>query len=98
MKQVLQEYLDDKEHKLRSNINDQALGIFLWGFITGALFSYTSLLPFILGTAFGIAALRKNPYMSNYIIDRCTTVIQNGQAILREQYQIETAKRAVDTV
>ncbi len=79
MKELLREYLDDKEHKLRENINDSALGIFVWGFIMGALFSYTSLLPFVLGTAFGIAALRKNPYMTEYVIEKCTSVIQNGR-------------------
>jgi len=84
IKKLFDDYLDDKEHKLRANINDNALGIFLWGFIMGALFSYTSLLPFVLGTAFGMAAVRKNPYLSNYIIEKCVYVIQNGQAIINK--------------
>ena len=78
IKQILKEFYEQKEKNVDSIIIDRTLGIFIWGFLVGALFSYLSILPFILGIVLGIFIVRKNSFWINPIIEKFINIINNG--------------------
>ncbi len=60
LKAVLREYLDEKTHAQTTALAANALSIWLWGFMCGYVFSYTSLVPVLIGLIAGFGIARKN--------------------------------------
>ena len=77
LKLILKEFIEQKEKNIDNIIIERTLGIFIWGFIIGALFSYISLLPFFIGLIIGIIIIKKNPFMVNIFIDKFINLINN---------------------
>jgi membrane protein YqaA with SNARE-associated domain len=70
LKSTIKEYLADRQAEYEAGHADRATGIFLWGFVIGALFSYMSILPLTIGVVIGVLVVKKNPLMINAAIDR----------------------------
>jgi hypothetical protein len=68
IKQVLHDYLELKQTRMELQVIQGTMGIFLWGFMCGVIFSYTSLLSLMVGTCLGYAIAVKNvPWMMQNI-------------------------------
>lgn len=78
IKNLLTDFYDKKEKQIENLIIDRSLGIFFWGFIIGALFSYVSLLPLTIGLIFGITITKKNPLMLNTFLDKMIDLMMGG--------------------
>ena len=70
IKSLIKEYNDQKLKELNDNIQKYFCSIFLYGFICGALFSYTSLFPVTIGIIIGGVIVKKDIPIVNYIIDK----------------------------
>ena len=85
LKSLLTEFYGEKEQKIEGLLLEKTMGVFFWGFILGALFSYMSLLPFTMGLIFGVSVVKKNPLMINTIIDRTINIINAGKTTLYDR-------------
>jgi len=85
LKLLLTEFYEKKEESIENILLDKTMGVFFWGFILGALFSYISFLPFVIGLIFGISIVKKNPLMINTIVDRIINIIVSGKNILYDR-------------
>ncbi len=88
LKNLLEDFYDKKEQRIENILLDKSMGVFFWGFILGALFSYMSLLPFSIGLIFGISIVKKNPLMINTIVDRAINIINSGKNTLHDKIGI----------
>jgi len=86
VKIILTEFYDKKEKNIENIIIERSLGIFIWGFIVGALFSYISILPFLIGLLIGISIVKNNPLMLNTFIDKFFDIIHNGKTTIFEKF------------
>jgi len=68
MEERMEKLLDSRDQKLYTSLSDKMVGIFIWGFLCGALFSYTSLLPCFIGIILGICVTKKYSFCVNYCI------------------------------
>ena len=66
------EYMNNNIHKINENI----AGIFLYGFITGIIASYSGLLPYFAGISSGIILVKKYDYIACYIVENCVNIFQ----------------------
>ena len=72
----IKKILDDHMHNNMKNINEQIGGIFLYGFITGVIASYSGLLSYLAGISTGIILSKKYEYISCYISKNAVIMFQ----------------------
>lgn len=51
----MNEYIVQREERLNSEISNNVTSIFVWGVLCGAVLSYVSLIPMLVGFAIGIS-------------------------------------------
>lgn len=85
LKILLKEYIEEKEYKLENELINRLIGIFLWGFILGCLFTYTSLMPLSIGMILGFSLAKKNIPFVNIILFRVLEFIEKGQKYMIRQ-------------
>lgn len=71
LKQIIKEYLDEKQQEISSNIST----IFLWGILTGIILSYTNLLSIIAGMSIGYIIAKKEIPFIDYAIIRTVAIL-----------------------
>lgn len=59
LRDLLRDYLHDREEALQSRVHSSYTSILLWGILIGIILSYTSLVPLCIGVVVGYS-LAKN--------------------------------------
>ena len=88
LRNALNDILEKKEQRVEQVILDRSIGIFFWGFLIGALFSYISIIPFFIGLVIGIFVVKKNPFMVNVLIEKIFKIVNNGKNGLQEKISV----------
>lgn len=73
IKQLFNDYMDANV----KNINEQISGIFIYGFITGIIASYSGFLPYGAGITTGIIICKKYDYMISYMSETAVSFFQS---------------------
>jgi hypothetical protein len=82
LKDIVKEYLSEKEEKLMNDINNRYLGIFMWGICMGTLISYTNLLSLSIGLFIGYSIAKKDIQIVHISITRVAWILEEGRRIL----------------
>ena len=72
IKKKVDEYMNNNIQ----NINENIGGIFLYGFITGVIASYSGLLPYFAGISSGIILVKKYDYVASYVVENFVNIFQ----------------------
>lgn len=76
VEEKIKKILNDHMYNNTKNINEQIGGIFLYGFITGIIASYSGLLSYLAGISTGIILSKKYDYISCYISKNAVDIFQ----------------------
>ena len=71
LKSTIKEYLDEKQVEISSHVAT----IFLWGFVSGMLFAYSSLASVTIGLAAGYALAKKDIPLLDFAIIKFSTYL-----------------------
>ena len=66
LKNIITEYMEEKNARLLSDIDNRYLGIFAFGVMSGALLAYSNLLPIIIGILTGYAIAKKEIHIIDH--------------------------------
>ena len=72
MRNLLDDYMVNNVKK----INERVGGVFLYGFMTGVIASYSGFISYIAGISTGIIIAKKYDYISYYISENCVELFQ----------------------
>ena len=66
LKNVITEYMEEKNTRLLSDIANRYVGIFIFGTMCGALLAYSNLLPITIGIAVGYSLAKKEIHIIDH--------------------------------
>ena len=70
--------LDSQLEQQLSTINERVAGVFLYGFISGVIMSYSGFLSYFAGIGTGVLITKKYEYISYQITEKASYLFQNG--------------------
>ena len=76
MNNNIKKLFDENMNNNIKNINEQISGVFLYGFITGVVASYSGFLSYGAGILTGIMVCKKYDYITSYIAEQSTLFYQ----------------------
>ena len=89
LKDIIKEYLTEKEDKLINDINNRYIGIFMWGISIGTLISYTNTLSLFVGISIGYSIAKKDIQMVNISMSKIAWILEEGRNILNRNIKNE---------
>lgn len=78
----MNEYVAQREERLNSEIASNVTSIFVWGVLCGAVLSYASLIPLLIGFAIGISIGYGHSEMVERLIQYSSLLIIRGREFL----------------
>lgn len=89
LKDIIKEYLSEKEDKLMNDINNRYIGIFMWGIWVGTLISYTNTISLFVGLSIGYSIAKKDIQLVNISISKIAWILEEGRNIINRTVKNE---------
>lgn len=74
----IKKMLDNQLEQQLSTINKRVAGVFLYGFISGVIMSYSGFLSYLAGIGTGVLIAKKYEYISYQITEKASYLLQNS--------------------